>query len=234
MFHSPNTLRYEALYDGLVREGAAGGEVLELGCGDGLNAKKIAALGARRVYGVDVSERFIDIAKRHEIPGKIEFAISDASQPFGGQFDLIVGRSILHHIDYRPVLRRLYRDNLRPGGRMVFMEPLGSNPLIKLYTRVVRRAHTADERSFDDGDLAWLRGEFPGFEAFPYNLVSLYAGIVSSKVFSSPNNALLRLADRIDVWAAARLRRHPAQFRHAVLLIQKPAVDRSDDGDRSR
>jgi SAM-dependent methyltransferase len=223
VFASPNTIRHERLFENLIRQKAPGSRVLELGCGDGLNARKIADFGADYVYGVDVSERFLRQAAELEIPGRLEFANADASQCFSDRFDLIVGRSILHHIDYRPTVRRLYSNNLRPGGLMVFMEPLGSNPLIRLYTFLVRNAHTPDERSFRAEDIEWFRSEFPGFELFPFNLMSLYLGLISSKLLPRPDNAVLRVADRVDSWLAQNTQRFDAQFRHAILVLRKEA-----------
>lgn len=104
---------------------------------------------------------------------------------------------------------------------MVFMEPLGTNPLLRLYTLLAPRAHTHDERSFTLDDLRWFRTTFPGHELHPFNLVSLPAGIVSSWLFRSPDNALMRLADAVDTWLAGKGLWLDSQFRHAVLVLRK-------------
>jgi 2-polyprenyl-3-methyl-5-hydroxy-6-metoxy-1,4-benzoquinol methylase len=36
-------------------------------------------------------------------------------------YDLIIGRAVLHHVDYQQVLRQLYDNNLNPGGKMFFI-----------------------------------------------------------------------------------------------------------------
>lgn len=221
VFQSPNTVRHERLFEDLLRQKVWGARVLELGCGDGENARKIAGLGARFVQGVDVSERFIRRAKEREIPGRLEFANSDATQSFAGEFDVIVGRSILHHIDYRPVVRRLYDENLAPAGLMIFMEPLGSNPLIRLFTYLIRGAHTPDERSFRSADLQWFRNQFPRFELHPFNLVTLYLGIISSNVLKKPDNTFMQAADTIDRWLARSTKRLDPQFRQGIFVLRK-------------
>ena len=45
------------------------------------------------------------------------------------KFDYVVGRGIIHHLD----LTVSFRDKtvLKPGGRAMFVEPLGANPLLK-------------------------------------------------------------------------------------------------------
>lgn len=222
VFESPNTLRHERLFEDLQRSSAPGKRVLELGCGDGENAARLLSHGADYVFGVDVSESFLERAQDRAVPGRLAFAMHDATEPFSEPFDLIVGRAILHHIDYRDVIGRLHDRTLQPGGMMIFMEPLGSNALIRLFTLLAPRAHTPDERSFRAGDLRWFREHMTGFELYPFNYATLLAGIVSSRLLPSADNAMLRAADRIDVWLARHARWLEAQFRQAVLVIRKP------------
>lgn len=221
VFSCVNTQRHERLYADTIRSAVQGRRVLELGCGDGENAARLLSLGAAYVYGIDVSGALIARAQARAQPGRLEFANKDASQPIGAEFDAIVGRSILHHVDYRPMLRRLFAESLRAGGTMVFMEPLGSNPLLRLYAMLVPRSHTQDERSFMRDDLRWFRATFPGHELHPFNFVSLPAGIVSSWLFRSPDNPLMRVADKVDTWLAGRGLWLDSQFRHAVLVLRK-------------
>jgi SAM-dependent methyltransferase len=221
VFSCPNTVRHERLFEELLRSAVTGKRVLELGCGDGENAARLLSFGAEYVYGIDVSDAFLARAQQRSVPGRLEFANRDASQPLGAKFDAIVGRSILHHVDYRPMLRRLYDETLSANGTMVFMEPLGSNPLIRLYSLLAPRAHTADERSFNRDDLEWFRHTFSGFELYPYNFASLPAGIVSSFMSSRPDNFLMRMSDAIDTWLVGRGSWLDSQFRHAILVMRK-------------
>lgn len=222
VFSCPNTKRHERLLEDLLRSATKGKRVLELGCGDGENAARLLSFGAEYVCGVDVSNAFLARARARTQPGRLEFVNRDASQPIEGEFDAIVGRSILHHVDYRPMLRHLFTSTLRTNGTMVFMEPLGSNPLIRTYALLVPRAHTPDERSLRLDDLRWFEREFRDFELHPFNFASLPAGIVSSFLFARPDNVLLRATDAADRWLAGRWRRLDAWFRHAVLVIRKP------------
>lgn len=221
VFSAPNTRRHERLFEQLLRSAVHGRRVLELGCGDGENGARIRSYGADYVYGVDISAALLARAQARAEPGRLEFVHRDVSQPIGAMFDAIVGRSILHHVDYRPMLRRLFSENLRANGTMIFMEPLGSNPLIRLYTRIAPRAHTADERSFGLDDLQWFRSQFASFELFPFNFVSLPAGILSSYLCSQPDNLLLRASDAVDRWLARKALWLDSQFRHAILIVRK-------------
>lgn len=219
VFESPNTVAHERIFARLLTGDVAGKRVFELGCGDGEHAERILAAGAGYVMGVDVSETFIARAHEREVPGRLEFRLGDVMQPIEGGFDLIFGRAILHHVDYRALLTRLCEHNLRLGGRMVFMEPLGSSLLIRLFWLLAPEAHTPDERPFDGADLAWLRRSFGSVEILPINYLSFPAGLVSSLVFRRADNRLLRLCDVADRWIAGHVRWLVPHFRQAILVI---------------
>lgn len=219
VFESPNTAAHERIFARLLTGAIAGRRVLELGCGAGEHAEWLLAAGAGHVLGVDVSEKFVTRAREREIPGRLEFRLGDVMQPIEGSFDLIFGRAILHHLDYRPLLVRLREQNLKPGGRMVFMEPLGSSLLIRLFWLLAPGAHTPDERPFDGADLRWLRQSFAEVEILPINYLSFPAGLFSSLVFRRADNALLRLCDKADRWIAGHLRWLVPHFRQAILVI---------------
>jgi hypothetical protein len=103
---------------------------------------------------------------------------------------------------------------------MLFMEPLAGNPLIRIFHRMAKGAHPADERSFERDDLQWFEKTFERTEIFPFNWLSLPVGLVSSLVFMSADNALTRLADRVDGWLAVHARWLMPQYRQAVLIVR--------------
>jgi SAM-dependent methyltransferase len=224
VFECPNTQRADRLFNQRLHEAVPGRRVLEVGCAEGARCRSVLALGAAHVLGVDVSERFLALAREHAEPGRLEFANHDIGQPLPGRFDVIFGSAILHHLDYRPVLARLYEDNLAPGGLMLFREPLGANLLIRLWWRLGTAAHSPDERPFHPADLGWLRTRFPGFRVHGVNYLSLPAGIVSSLVCASPDNAILRGCDRLDHWLDTHWRWLVPRFRYSVMVIEKPAA----------
>lgn len=223
VFESPNTRRADRMFEEILRGAVPGRRVLEVGCAEGAGCQNAMAMGAGYVLGIDVSERFLARARAHARPGRLEFATHDASRPLDGRFDVIFGSAILHHLDYRPVLDRLFDDNLNQGGLMLFREPLGANLLIRLWWRLGTGAHSPDERPFYPADLRWLRARFPGFRLHGVNYLSLPAGILSSLACTSPDNALLRWCDRVDHWLDRRWSWLAPRFRHALLIIEKPA-----------
>jgi SAM-dependent methyltransferase len=223
VFETPNTARMETVFEKLVDDRSRGKRVLEIGSGPGVTAEKIISGGAAYLLGVDVSEKFVALSKEREKPGVMEFKVHDVHAPLEGRFDLVFGRAILHHVDFEKVLKRLYQENLNPGGSMVFVEPLGRNLLLKAYYRLVPKAHTPDERPFFPKDLRWLEKNLPGFRVLPINYLSLPAGIISSLFFPNPDNFLTRAADQADRWIAKNLRFMIPRFRSAIFLFEKSA-----------
>ena len=70
------------------------------------------------------------------------------------KFDLVYGQGILHHLEISSCIFEISRI-LKPGGKLLFIEPLGTNPLINLYRRLTPRARSKDEHPliFKDFDI---------------------------------------------------------------------------------
>jgi SAM-dependent methyltransferase len=221
VFGAPNSVRYEQRFEQTIRSHVPGKTALEIGCGEGLTARTVCDFGAAFVLGVDVSTNFIQKARRLEIPGRLEFQCADVLQAVDGTYDVIFGRSILHHIDFQAGLEKMYRHNLNPGGVMVFMEPLGSHPLLRFYHFVARAAHTADERPFDRQDLRWFTETFPRVRISPFGFFSFVAGLGSHLLFQTADNPLLRKADAADEWLVHRVPALGPYYRHCLVEIEK-------------
>ena len=129
-------VRAERRCDYMISEMGApdSGTVLEIGCGRGLNTYLLARKTGLSVLGTDLCVPFIGEAnRRYQLPN-LRFAVLDFNHTaeFQGEtFDAIVGNGILHHL-YRRLgdaltnMRRL----LKPGGRIVFLEPNIYHPYV--------------------------------------------------------------------------------------------------------
>jgi SAM-dependent methyltransferase len=220
VYGSPNSLRIKALWQGLVRDALSNGRVLEVGCGEGWDCRKFLDWGAAEVHGIDLSSSMLAVARQHEGP-RLKFFQHDLHQPWPHQYDVIVGRSVLHHLDYRDILSKLYDNNLKPGGQMVFVEPLGQGLLMRIYWAVGSRVHTPDERPFKKDDIRWLQSRFPSFEIVSMNYASLPAACLSWALGIPPDNVMTRFADRLDVSLAERFHDLRLHYRSAVFHITK-------------
>jgi SAM-dependent methyltransferase len=216
----PNSVFGDRRFHELLLERVLGASVLDVGCGTGELSAQVHAMGAREVYGFDISRRRIEEARARcaDMPG-VTFHHHSADEQIPGRFDVIVGQAILHHLDFRTTLERFVRNNLAPGGQMLFMEPM-SHPLTLGFHRFVRSAHTADEWPLTSTDIEWFRQRF-GAYVMPVNLFSFPVGILSSFLLSCADNALMRLADRVDRSLQSR-RRLLARGRQGIILVDRP------------
>jgi SAM-dependent methyltransferase len=116
---------------------------------------------------VDVSPAMVELARRRaerfrpEAPGRFLVAAVEETRLEAGSFDRVVGKWILHHADVGRAAREVERV-LGTGGRAVFFENQGRNPLLRLARRGawrvpgVRRVGTADERPLSRADIEEL------------------------------------------------------------------------------
>ena len=105
-----------------------GRDVLDVGCGQGFFSRQLADRGAR-VVGIDLSEKQIAYARRHEAlePGGIVYHVmpaAEAAEGLGGQrFDLVAACMSLHDMSDPPAVLRSVSRLLPTGGRLVFSTP---------------------------------------------------------------------------------------------------------------
>ena len=107
----------------------SGERVLDIACGNGVFARRLASLGAR-VTATDFSPRFLELARARSQPGQeIDYRLADATNEdelvaLGeGRFDAIVCNMALMDMPVIDPLFRATRRLLRPVGRMVFAVP---------------------------------------------------------------------------------------------------------------
>jgi SAM-dependent methyltransferase len=118
--------------------------VLDLACGEGFYSRRIKRKGARRVVGVDISEKMIELARQQEKdhPLGIDYVVGDVvGLKKIGNFDLVVASYLLNYARTREQLLEMCRTiaaNLKSGGRFVSFnnnpdQPPESFPLCKKY-----------------------------------------------------------------------------------------------------
>jgi SAM-dependent methyltransferase len=103
------------------------GAAVDVGCGDGLLARKLAARCAA-VTGIDQDERIIDVAtERGRTVPAVSFVQGDfLAYPFeDASFDFACANTALHHMDFGAALVKMARI-LRPGGRLAVVGLAGN------------------------------------------------------------------------------------------------------------
>lgn len=159
-----------------VRRGGSG---LEIGCSTGWTIENLFKEGRFEAHGIDISSAAIHAAEERfaDQPQKPTFSVMDANhlQYPDGSFDFVFGRGVIHHLELPQSLKESRRV-LRPGGRFVFMEPLGTNPFIEWYRRRTPEDRSPDETPLTAEHLAQLREVFDKVSLTYFGFLSL-AGV---------------------------------------------------------
>lgn len=175
---------YEAIadcfqdYRARVAALASGADILEYGCAYGDNILHLAAR-AKSASGIDISDVAVARGRRRAREAglaNVHLDVMDAERMTfaDDSFDLVFGSGIIHHLDIGRAIGEIARV-LRPGGRALFVEPLGHNPAIALYRRLTPTARTPDEHPL-------LRPDFKRFDAAFAMTVYRYYGLTSLAV----------------------------------------------------
>ena len=113
-----------------------GRTVLDYGCGDGGDASLLASRGAR-VYALDLSpdllRRTAQRTTADGFDGSVHVLCGSAHAiPLpDDSVDLVAGHAVLHHLDLALASREVYRV-VRPGGRVLFLEPIRDSRLLRM------------------------------------------------------------------------------------------------------
>jgi SAM-dependent methyltransferase len=159
--------------------GNVGGlRVLDFGCGHGMAAAVLARRGAQ-ITAFDLSPGYLGEARQRAVASGLTISFVRASGevlPFADRcFDRIWGNAILHHLDLKQAGREIFRV-LRPGGRAVFCEPWGENPILgwaRARLPYAGKDRTPDERPLQRRHVRLLRTLFPHVEVRGYQLLSM-------------------------------------------------------------
>jgi len=181
-----------------VADGIQGKRALELGCGPSTFSPEFA-LSAEHILGIDISEEAVRQSEERaksaglrnvhfEVMNAEELKIPDASVA------LIFGSGIIHHLDLEAFYAEAKRV-LMAEGRILFMEPLGHNPLINAYRRFTPEMRTPDEHPLLKSDLDNLSKHFEILNIKYYYFWSLFAIPLRRFRIFKP---VLRLFDGLD------------------------------------
>jgi 2-polyprenyl-3-methyl-5-hydroxy-6-metoxy-1,4-benzoquinol methylase len=114
---------WDAVRRALFRHVPPPASVCEIGCGNGVNARRMSALGYS-VTAVDASESAIAAAR--SVPGSVRFEVASVYDPLDerfGTFDSVVSLEVLEHLYAPHELPEVAYSLLRPGGYALFSTP---------------------------------------------------------------------------------------------------------------
>lgn len=174
-------------YESTLQEQCSGKRVLEYGCGITGRAFETAKSSAY-VVGIDISDVAVQQSRQQAqqlgIQGKTEFIVMNAeAMTFpDGEFDVVFGSGILHHLNLAAAASELHRV-LKPTGVAIFTEPLGHNPVINLFRKLTPKLRTADEHPLLMRDIAMLKQHFPGTEVSWHSLTTPYVAVLPKQLW---------------------------------------------------
>jgi len=115
-------------------DGKSGWQYLDVGCGVGTAAQKVAATKDWTVFGIDIDPKQIEAAKSGAARPNLQYKVMDATKMefADGAFDVVASRMATHHIpDWRRALSEMVRV-LRPGGYLIYSDFVFPSWLAKL------------------------------------------------------------------------------------------------------
>ena len=126
--HQINPLRLRWIDD---TAGLKGKSVLDVGCGGGILAESMSALGAR-VKGIDLSDKALKVAQLHLFESRREvdyeeISAEDLAQREPGRYDTLTCMEMLEHVPDPASTVKACAQLLKPGGH-AFFSTINRNP----------------------------------------------------------------------------------------------------------
>ena len=114
-----NVAAYEAMLADVAARLKPTDRVLEIGCGTGGTAIRLAP-GVAQYTATDFSSEMVRIARAKPAAGAVTFRVADAASAFeGGPFDVICAFNVLHLVEDLPDTLARIHANLKPGGLLI-------------------------------------------------------------------------------------------------------------------
>jgi len=173
------TAASKAYYRNFIATNCDGHAVLEYGCGPHSHAALVVPKGAKLVTGIDISHvatvMHQGFARKCNLPMLYSCVMNAEKLAFTeSSFGMICGTGILHHLDLEASFREIARV-LTPGGKAIFIEPLGHNPAINLYRNMTPAMRSVDEHPLLMRDLELARRFFGRVDVQYFHLSALGA-----------------------------------------------------------
>ena len=173
---------YKAIYNinedffDFLKKNVKDSEVLDYGCGIGNSVEKVIKYNPKKITGIDISEISINKAKKkaNELGLNVSYKVDNCEKTSfdSNSFDIIYGSGILHHLQIDKCLEEIHRI-LKPNGSILFVEPLGTNPLINFYRKLTPNSRSVDEHPLIKKDLDYINIKFKEIKIKYYGFVTL-------------------------------------------------------------
>ena len=153
---------------------------------------------------INISEEELESGKSlaKEKPFKVDHILMDANNLTfeDNTFDIVFGGAILHHLDIEKTMSHVHRV-LKPGGKIIFLEPLNMNPIYRIYRNLNPKERTPDEHALVASDFKIIKKRFT-FNHYFFDFFSVITGYISLKIYGDKNyaNWINRIGHGLDVF----------------------------------
>ena len=197
-----------------------GKTVLDYGCGSGWLGVYLAKQGAQ-VEGFDISGKLIEVASlRAESNGvshacKFRKMVAESLEYPDEYFDLVVGVSILHHVELGRATYHLQRV-MKNESLAIFIEPLGENTLLNWARDRVFNVHhglvkdKSTERPLTYHDIHTIGRKFAEYHWREFQFLSIVRRFIGDRLTEATG------LSRLDDWL---LRKFPSLKRFCRLVV---------------
>ena len=195
---------YKSLYNinkdffSFIEKKANQSKILDFGCGSGFFIEKLVKFKPKKIVGIDISEVSIEKAKERLKNTRInvDFYVDNCEKTKfeDNSFDIVYGTGILHHLEFNKCLDEIHRI-LKSNGSLVFVEPLGTNPIINLYRKLTPSARSKDEHPLIYQDFEFINSKFTNTNIKYYGFLTL----IFSPFYKSPSRSnFFRILTNLD------------------------------------
>ena len=195
---------YKAIYNSgedffaYLKDNAKNSEILDYGCGIGSSIEKTIKYSPKKIIGIDISEISINKAKKNaeELKINVDYRVDNCEKTSfeNNTFDIVYGTGILHHLQTDKCLNEINRI-LKSNGALIFIEPLGTNPIINLYRKLTPNSRSKDEHPLVNKDLEYISKKFKKTSIKYYGFLTL----IFFPFYRSPDRSkLFKLLSYID------------------------------------
>ena len=176
---------------------AKNSEILDYGCGVGPVIEKVIKFEPKKIIGIDISDVSISKAKENFINSnvKVELHVDNCENTTfsNNKFDIVYGLGILHHLEIKKCINEISRI-LKPNGVMLFIEPLGTNPLINLYRLLTPKSRSKDEHPLIFKDFEMFKEKFKNISVKYYGFLTL----IFFPFYKSNNSKVFKILVKMD------------------------------------
>ena len=173
---------YKAIYNtnedffSFLKSNAFNSEILDYGCGIGNSLEKVISFNPKKITGIDISEVSIKKAKSKisVSNSNVKLLVDNCEKTIfkNNTFDIVYGSGILHHLNIKVCLHEIHRI-LKSGGKFIFIEPLGTNPLINFYRKITPKSRSEDEHPLAENDFKLIHNQFIKVKIKYYGFLTL-------------------------------------------------------------